>query len=106
MAKMMKYTLSDFNDITFNGFDFKLQEETVKIISELTIEVGSPDYVKTPIFQKRDNPMKVAPNNENKDLLNSLNGHKKKKNKNIELLNDNDWEVLRNFQTTKIEQKV
>ena len=28
------------------------------IISELALEVGSPDYVKTPIFQKKENPMK------------------------------------------------
>ena len=104
MSKIMKYTLSDFNDITFNGFDFKLPEETVKIISELTIEVGSPDYVKTPIFQKRENPMKVAPI-ESKES-NTINSKKKRNNKNIELLNDDDWEAVRNFQTTKIEQKV
>ncbi len=53
-SKIMKYTLEDFNNITFNGFKFDFPEETLKIISELTLEVGSPNYVKTPIFQKRD----------------------------------------------------
>jgi hypothetical protein len=33
-------------------------------------------------------------------------GLKKKRNKNTEVLNDDDWETLRTFQTTKIEQKV
>ena len=55
------YTLNDINNILFQGFDYKLPEETLKIISELALQVGSPDYVKTPVFQKRDNPMKVEP---------------------------------------------
>ena len=57
----MKYNLSDINNIIFQGFDFELPEETLKIISELALQVGSPDYVKTPVFQKRENPMKVEP---------------------------------------------
>ena len=102
----MKYTLRNFNDIIFNGFDFKLPDETIKIISELTIEVGSPDYVKTPIFQKRENPLKFSPNSDNKDNESLNNTFKKKKNKKNESLNEEDWEALRNFQTTKIEEKV
>ena len=59
-SKIMKYTLEDFNNITFNGFKFDFPQDTLQIISELTLEVGSPNYVKTPIFQKRENPMKVG----------------------------------------------
>ena len=32
MAKTMKYTLQDFTNITFEGFNFTLPEETIKII--------------------------------------------------------------------------
>jgi hypothetical protein len=106
----MKYTLEDFNNITFNGFKFDFPEDTLKIISELTLEVGSPNYVKTPIFQKRENPMKteVVKNNFSKESSlnkNNLINKKRRGNKANEILNDNDWEVLRTFQTTKIEEK-
>jgi hypothetical protein len=55
----LKYTLKDFNDIIFNGFNFVLPDETVELISRLSKEVGSPDYVKTPVFKKRENPLKT-----------------------------------------------
>jgi hypothetical protein len=101
MAKIARYNLDVFNKITFDGFDFKLPEETVNIISELSLQVGSPTYVKTPVFQKRDNPLKIQ-----QSININTTGLKKKRSKNTEVLNDDDWETLRTFQTTKIEQKV
>jgi hypothetical protein len=99
MATKLRYTLNDFNNIIFNGFNYELPAETIRIISELALEVGSPDYVKTPIFQKRENPMKC-------DIASSVNNpnFKKKKGKNMEI-NDGDWEALRTFQATKIEER-
>jgi len=88
MTQMMKYTLDDFRNITFNSFDFSLPNETIEFINKLAHEVGSPTYIKTPIFQKR----------EIKDM--NMLAFKKKKGK------EEDWESLRNFQTTKIEQKI
>jgi len=90
------YTLDKINDILFQGFDYKLPDETLKIISELALQVGSPDYVKTPVFQKRENPMKVEQVNKDK---------RNKRNKPIEIINDEDWESIRTFQSTKIEEK-
>jgi hypothetical protein len=108
------YTLNDINNILFQGFDFKLPEETLKIISELALQVGSPDYVKTPVFQKRENPMKVEPSHDyygpgdgsTGRSSNSIPFKKSKRNKAQEIVNDEDWEALRTFQTTKIEEKV
>ena len=99
MAAKLRYTLNDFNNIIFNGFNYELPAETIRVISELALEVGSPDYVKTPIFQKRENPMKC-------DVASSVNNpnFKKKKGKNMEI-NDGDWEALRTFQATKIEER-
>ena len=54
-AKLNRYSLNDFNNLLFTGFNYELPAETIRIISELALEVGSPDYVKTPIFQKREN---------------------------------------------------
>ena len=102
MATVMRYTLNEFNEITFNGFNYKLPEETVRIISELALEVGSPTYVKTPVFQKRENFTKVESNFGQKDSGNFKNKHK---NKNSEL-NDEDWNAVRTFQTTVLEEKV
>ena len=103
-TKIMKYTLEEFNTITFNGFKFDFPQDTLQIISELSLEVGSPNYVKTPVFQKRVNPMKVENFVKDKEI-NMLN-KKKRGNKTMEVLNDGDWESLRTFQTTQIEKKV
>jgi len=89
------FTLKDFTDITFNGFDISLTEDTLIIISELSQHVGSPTYIKTPIFCKRENPLKITNNNDVK---------KRRNNKAMEV-NDEDWDSLRKFQTTTIEQK-
>lgn len=93
----MIYNLDSINEILFNGFDYKLPQETLEIISNLALQVGSPDYVKTPVFQKRENPMKVEPPKE------SL--KKNRRNKPTEIINDADWDTLRTFQTTKMEEK-
>ena len=101
MATKLRYTLNDFNNIIFNGFNYELPAETIRIISELALEVGSPDYVKTPIFQKRENPMKTEVSSA---VSNNASFKKKKGNKNMEI-NDNDWEALRSFQATKFEER-
>jgi len=108
---MKKYALDDFNNITFNGFKFDFPEDTLKIISELALEVGSPNYVKTPIFQKRVNSLKNDllhndKSNEHFKNTSDISNKKRRGNKSMEVLNNDDWETLRTFQTTKIEQKV
>ena len=97
---LVKYTLKDFVNITFDGFDYKLPDETIHLISNLSLQVGSPSYVKTPVFQKRDINAKPEFSKEPNSAY-----KKKKNNKNMEVINDDDWEALRSFQTTKIEQK-
>ena len=82
MTATMKYTLKDFDEIIFNGFNLVLPDETVEIISKLSQQVGSPDYVKTPVFKKRDN--KEQP-------------FKKKKGAEV---------TTKSFQTTRLEEKV
>jgi hypothetical protein len=100
MATKSTYTIKDINNILFQGFDFSLPEETLKIISELSLQVGSPDYVKTPVFQKRENPMKVE------SSLSNSSFKKGKRNKATEIVSDEDWDALRSFQPTKLEEKV
>ena len=49
----MMYSLSDFTDISNKGFDVILPNATVTLINELSHLVGSPNYIKTPVFTKR-----------------------------------------------------
>ena len=48
-----KYSMDNINDFIFNGFDYALPEIVKNIINRLAEKVGSPDYIKTPIFKKR-----------------------------------------------------
>ena len=99
----MKYTLENFSNILFNGFEIKLPDETLNIISDIAQHVGSPSYIKTPLFNKRE----VGPAKTTQQMSSDGAGYKKKRrNKNSENMNDDDWESIRNFQATKIEQKV
>jgi len=95
MTKALKYSIQEFNTITFNGFNLTLPEETIKIISELSLQVGSPGYVKTPVFQKRENPLKPT----TQPVI-----EKRRKGKNVEI-NEEDWSAIRSFQTTKFDTK-
>ena len=104
-AKIMKYTLNDFNEIIFNGFNYELSSDIVSVISNLALEVGSPGYVKTPIFQKKENPMKSEiPQKEGGGAAGGGGFKKRRGNRSMEV-NDSDWENLRSFQTTRIEDR-
>lgn len=104
-----KYNIQQFTDITFNGFEIELPETTLAIISELTLQVGAPTYIRTPIFAKKDNICKSSSSSGGGFSSSSQSDpFKKKKNRKngaTEIVNDEDWETIRTFQATKIEQK-
>jgi len=85
------YTLVDVEKINYIGFDYKLPDETVELIHMLATQVGSPSYIKTPIFQKKENIVANKPTDSKKKRIRDKDVH---------------WESLRSFQVTKIEQKV
>ena len=109
------YTLDEINNILFQGFDYKIPEATMEHISILSMQVGAPDYVKTPVFQKRENPMKTESHNTG---INSNNGHsfsptgsreqnlygnnRRRGNRTVNV-NDDDWNAIRTFQATKMD---
>ena len=57
---MGTYSLQDFNTIIFNGFNFTLSDDIIQKINELAAQVGSPTYIKTPVFQKKDRSAESA----------------------------------------------
>lgn len=99
-TKTLRYSLDNFNTILFNGFDYKLPEQTLETISNLSLQVGSPDYVRTPVFKKRENPMKFEPPVLKEPFK------KNKRGKATEINNPDEWDAIRPFHITKIDEKV
>ena len=101
----MRYTLEQIKTISFNGFNFEFSTETMDLISKLAQQVGSPSYIKTPIFQKRDH------NHDNTNTFGSvqLNSNRKRKCNNNrgggDMISNNEWEGIKTVQNSKIEQK-
>ena len=62
---MMQYNLDDVNKIKLGGINFELPKATQELIMNLSKLVGSPDYIKTPTFQKK----KKDPNEPDWDLI-------------------------------------
>lgn len=112
-ATMKRYNLQEFSDITFNGFDIQLPEETLSIITELALQVGSPTYIRTPTFNKVEHSLRpirsttsLSDTSASSPSSSSLAFKKKKRiNKHNEQMSEGDWESIRSFQATVIEQK-
>jgi hypothetical protein len=103
---MKRYTLQDSMDVLFAGFNIDIPPETIKFIEELTAQVGSPTYIKTPNFQKKE------PVDKTLAFAGGLGPGvptlppKRRRRNTIEVVKDCDWESLRTFHATKLEQKV
>lgn len=69
MTEKTIYHLDDFNAIMTNGFNYELDEEIVQIISRIAKQVGSPDYVKTPVFKKKEDVSRFSNINTNTNAL-------------------------------------
>lgn len=83
---MRNYSLNDYNLISKNNFNYKLPKETILIIDNLSDLVGSPEYIKTPQFNKNKN----------------VNNRRKKK---VTDIDDNDWQTIRTFQATELNKQ-
>lgn len=101
----MKYSLSKFKEIAFHGFNFIIPDENVDLINLLATQVGSQTCVKTPIFQKKEHGEGVIFGLTSAQMNFKLGGNRKRKGNRATEINDDDWESLRTFQATKIEQK-
>jgi hypothetical protein len=118
----MRYTLQDFMDITFQGFQLKLPDDTLTIINEIASKVGSPTYIKTPVFLKKEHPVNnsatpftsTANTKRNKYGHGNSHGNSHGNTHGIisrgkmqgDFIQENmQWENVRSFQPTKIEKK-
>jgi hypothetical protein len=80
MTKVLNYSLSDFEKIKENGFDLTINNETMEMISFLSINVGCSSYSKSPVFKKNASISRVGGINQK-------------------------WNKPEAFKATKIEQK-
>jgi len=84
----MKYTLSETNNLIDSGMEYNIPDEILEIINDLSSQVGAPNYVKTPVFTKR-------------------NFEKEKKTKPSRRKKTNEeWTKKTVFKTTKIDKSV
>jgi hypothetical protein len=54
-SKLKKYNMINFNDVLIKGFEFELPSDTIKLIEEISKKVGAINYIKTPVFLKKEN---------------------------------------------------
>ena len=102
LKKMIQYDMNDYEEITNAGFICNLTQKTLDIISKLSEQVGAPTYIKTPIFLKKDTRIAglgMGLGTAISAIANSVIGFKKNKNRTSEIT-DEDWETIRQFQTT------
>ena len=99
MNKLIQYTKDDFNKILNAGFTYNLESETMKIIQSIADQVGAPEYIRTPKFEKRDY------NNSGGHVQCGNGGVRKPYKERVQEITDADWESIRQFQATIIAKK-
>jgi hypothetical protein len=102
MTATLKYNLKQITDISYSGFYFEIPEDTYDIINYLCVQIGSSG-IDSNVFSKSA-PLISTIENTNDFSSQNKNTKKKRGNKGMEISSD-EWESIRTFQTTKIEQK-
>lgn len=97
------YTLSDFNDILFQKFDYTLPDNVIDTIKSLekTINGSFLESVATSTINSSNTHKSKTYGNSSNSKSSLLN---KKSRNTIEITTD-DWNAIRNFKTTKIDEK-
>lgn len=93
-----KYSLSQIREI--NNFTFEISPDILKMVSYLTTQIGNPTSLTNTTFTKRPTVLRMVKEDDYEQPI-----RKKKGNRAMEIVGDEDWESLRSFQTTKMEQK-
>jgi hypothetical protein len=83
MASVKTYTRVDYDRIKREGFTYVLPQETINKIKTIASNVGAPEYIKTPHFEKRIHRTRIP----------------------AKEISDTEWDTLRNFKATVLEKK-
>lgn len=103
MTANLKFNLQEINNLIVPGFEFTIPEDVCNTINYICSQVGSSGLTSSTFnydMYNKNTPIHIH------DVNNSLSSIKKKKkgNKSIES-NNEEWESIRTFQSTKIEKK-
>lgn len=90
------YSLKKIKEIINDGFQYNLTNEVLEKINQISLEVGSPSYIKTPVF-----PKKTTHDNKSNDYNKR---HNKSKNRNKSTRTDLNWNDDKKFSVTKIKR--
>ena len=96
------YNLQQINAIMFAGLDYIIPDETIHLLNYLTEQIGSNSFINDNVFHKREQKEDTLSYDQMSGF--KIDKKKRKGNKGMEVLNE-DWDSIRSFQTTKIEQK-
>jgi hypothetical protein len=105
-TQTLKYSLKEFTDVSFSGFEYEIPSEICTIINQLCSHVGVLGLKKN-TFTKQIEPSDSTVGVNGFGILkqsSSIGGKKRKGNKSQEVSAE-EWESIRTFQATKIEQK-
>ena len=126
-----QYTLSDFERVIHNGFEYAVSPDVVALVSKLADQVGAPTYVKTPVFPKNKSssassaigsltcgPSSSASSlfstimnssdrerdrdSRDRDSRDSRRGAANSRRTDSQQITDEDWEAIRAFQATEM----
>ena len=100
MTSNIQYSLSEINAISFNGFNYDVPLITITLITKLAQQVGSPLYIKTPTFHKREN---IA--NDGNAMTSIKPNRKRRGNNGRDEISRNEWDGIKTSQNSKIEVK-
>jgi hypothetical protein len=96
---LIKFTPTDFERVKNNGFSCPISLETIAIIQALADQVGAPEYIKTPQFEKHE-----IYDKKDQGRTGDRDRNKRGIKKTYEFADDS-WESVRNFKATLIVKK-
>lgn len=114
-----QYTLSDFDRIICNGFEYSVPQSVITMISSLAEQVGAPTYVKTPVFPKGKTTAGSGVGMMGSgggvgglggggggggggSIIVGVGGDKRGTKRQDQHITDDDWESIRAFQATEL----
>ena len=112
-----QYTLSDFERIICNGFEYSVPQSIITLISSLAEQVGAPTYVKTPVFPKGKSAVgmgmgvgvggcvgmsSVGGSGGGGSIMVGGGSDKRGLKRHDQQITDDDWESIRAFQATEL----
>jgi hypothetical protein len=117
-VQVQRYAVTDFNKIKNDGFSYAISDATMSIIQKIAEQVGAPEYIKTPQFEKRI-PVIGTPSSTTTSTSTSahislrpnaggLHSSQNRTNSNSSVkkqITDEDWDSLRKYQATVLLKK-